>query len=130
MIMAKLDLEAVQKEFANWRASRAKVGKIPQYLWEQVWEIVDDYSTGEITKSLGLSGSQISAKRKEISDINKNSPASNFLELTLPQCTPYSGLSVIAHNLQLKRPDGMTLIIEQLSEQMVLQVLNDFSQVV
>lgn len=65
--MLSLDtLYNVKRDFEKWRASRPnKVGRIPNYLWDKVLDILDYYPVGEVTKVLRLSGGQVSAKRKQ-----------------------------------------------------------------
>ena len=41
-------LPSVKEAFAHWRTTRLKQGKIPDYLLEQVREILNDYPLAKI----------------------------------------------------------------------------------
>jgi hypothetical protein len=133
--MLSLDtLDDVKRDFAKWRASRPNKGRIPNYLWDKVLAIIDFYPIGQVTKVLGLSGSQVSARRKQRDAINVSSspPANpNFAELNISSAMPGVNSATSLHSkIEIRRADGAVLIIEQLSEQAMLKVLNQFTQVV
>ena len=121
--MATLTLEAIKEDFAQWRASRTKIGKIPEYLWAKVLKILEDYPIGEVSKELHLSGGQVVAKRRQNND--NVLAMSNFVERSLAPVVSRDNISV-----EIKRPDGTTLKIESVSEPSMLQVLSHFMQVV
>jgi hypothetical protein len=52
-------LDIVKQAFQEWRDSRPKVGKIPIYLWEMVKPLLDEYPISMVSRSLGLSLSQL-----------------------------------------------------------------------
>ena len=52
-------LSLVKEAFAHWRTPRLKQGKIPEYLWEQVRELLNDYPLGKIFSALSISTVQI-----------------------------------------------------------------------
>ncbi len=134
--MLSLDtLDDVKHDFAKWRAARTnKTGRIPNYLWDKVLSILDYYPIGEVTNTLGLSGSQVSAKRKQRNPCNMSSklPATaNFVELNISSAMPSSNVVTKVHSrIEIRRPDGAVLVIEQLPEATMLQILNQFTQVV
>ncbi len=134
--MISLDtLDDVKRDFAKWRASRPnKTSKIPKRLWDKVFAMLEYHSVAEVTKELGVSTSQISAQRKQRNtpDPNSKSPlADNFLELNLSPSIPSNkSTGNTCGRIEIRRPDGSALTIGHLSEQMILQILTQFTQMV
>jgi len=52
-------LESVKFAFENWRKTRKKQGKVPDYLWKQVRSLTDNYSLTKICTTLKVSHHQI-----------------------------------------------------------------------
>ena len=52
-------LDLVKQEFEHWRNSRPRKGKIPVYLWKMVKPLMDEYPISMVSRSLGLSHSQL-----------------------------------------------------------------------
>jgi hypothetical protein len=136
MTFLSLDtLDDVKRDFAKWRASRPnKKGKIPNHLWDKVFALLDLYPIGKVTKELGLSGGQVSAKRKQrnaLEGISKSSATDNFVEVdlasTIRSNTP---LANTFSRIEIRRPDGSVLTIGHLPEQTMMQVLNQFTMAV
>lgn len=127
-------LSDVARDFAKWRATRPNKGRIPNHLWDKVLGILDFYPIGEVTKELGLSGSQVSAKRKQrmANELSlKKSSNPNFVELNISQAKSSDKPVTSQHGkIEIRRPDGAILIIDQLPEQTMHQVLNQFTQAV
>ncbi len=134
--MLSLDtLDDVKRDFEKWRASRPnKVGRIPNHLWDKVLDILDYYPVGEVTKVLRLSGGQVSAKRKQRDACNlapKLQANPSFVEFNLSSPIPCGNPTTKIHSrIEIRRPDGTVLVIEQLPEQTILQVLTQFTQAV
>ncbi len=63
-------LKSVKESFIHWRITRAKQGKIPDYLWEQVKGLLDDYSLAKICTALNISKTQIKEKLMTKDDID------------------------------------------------------------
>jgi hypothetical protein len=55
-------LDSVKQAFRHWRATRTKRGQIPDELWEQVKELLGDYTPSKIGTHLGISPIQIRKK--------------------------------------------------------------------
>lgn len=51
-------LQQVLAQFTKWRANKKSGAKIPEHLWALVTGLIGQYSQSDITKTLGLSGSQ------------------------------------------------------------------------
>jgi hypothetical protein len=127
-------LDDVKRDFATWRASRPnKKGKIPNRLWDKVFAMLNYYSVGEVAKALGLSGSQISAKRKQRNAHEASSKSlitDNFVELNLSSPTPSNTpIANTFNRIEIRRPDGSVLTIGHLSEKTMLQILDQFTKV-
>ena len=133
--MISLDtLDDVKRDFAKWRASRSnKTSKIPKHLWDKVFAMLDYHTVAELTKELGVSSSQISDKvaQRKASEAKSKSTTDNFVELNLSPQLPGSATAGNASSrIKIRRPDGAMLTIAHLSQQTILQVLNQFTQAV
>ena len=129
--MTQLTINSVQHDFKIWRTSRSKKGKIPDYLWDKTLKLLDHYPIGKVVMALGLSGSQVLAKRKKC-EINSTAvplaSSVNFVELNIPLATPYDTPTPNSFSrLEIKRSDGTVLAIERPTEQTLLQALNQFT---
>jgi hypothetical protein len=72
-----LTLDEVKSHFEQWRASRSKLReRIPQYLWNEVKVIIDDYPLSDITRVLRITTYQIK-------DNLKINPKINFTEVVV-----------------------------------------------
>jgi len=93
-----------------------------------------EYPAGEVIKELGLSGSQVSAKRKQRNAqeaISKSLETSDFVELNLSSSMPNNTPTPNTYSrIEIRRPDGSVLTIGHLPEQTMMQVLNQFTQAV
>lgn len=132
--MTALTLSSVQRDFEDWRKTRTKIGKIPEYLWTKALQILDHYPITEVTKALHLSGGQVASWRKQKNNVHSITPkplySANFVELKTPLVGVSSSDTNVFGKLEIKRPDGMVLVIEQLSAAAMLQVFSQFTQVV
>ncbi len=59
-IPANLTLDVVKNHFDHWRTTRAKRGKIPTSLWNEVKTLIGRYPTNKIAQTLGVNAYQIS----------------------------------------------------------------------
>lgn len=55
-------LTSVKQAFAHWRTTRLKQGKTPDYLWEQVRELLNEYPLATICSALSISPLQVREK--------------------------------------------------------------------
>ncbi len=127
--MSRLTLDSVQRDFKAWRASKTKRAKIPEALWDKTLKLLEHYPVSRVVQDLRLSGGQLSARRKQQSQASNNTlpikKSVNFLELNIP---PLNNMGISNNRLEIKRSDGVILILEQLTEQAMLQILNQFMQ--
>ena len=127
--MSRLTLASVQRDFKAWRSSRTNRAKIPDDLWNKTLKLLDHYPISKVVRDLRLCGGQVSARRRQQSQANSTifpvkNPV-NFLELDLP---PLNTMQISSNRLEIKRADGTILAIEQLTEQTLMQILNQFMQ--
>lgn len=54
-----VQLNIVKEAFQEWRDSRTKQGPIPDFLLEMVKPLMDEYPISMVSRSLGLSHSQL-----------------------------------------------------------------------
>ena len=52
-------LDIVKQAFQEWWDSRTKQGPTPDYLWEMVKPLMNEYPVSMVSRSLGLSHSQL-----------------------------------------------------------------------
>lgn len=125
--MNQLTIESVQQDFKVWRASKPKKSKIPNYLWDKTLKLLEHYPISRVVRDLGLSGSQVSAKRKQnLAESTKTVPVkhpANFVEVNLPS---WNKTPISENRLEIKRSDGMVLAIEQVTAPTLLEILNQF----
>lgn len=130
--MTQLTIDSVQRDFKAWRTSRPKRTKIPDDLWDKTLKLLEHYPISQVVRDLGLNGGQVYAKRKQQTEANLDiasvkTPV-NFLELNIsPIGVPYDA-HISRSKLEIKRADGTILTTEQLTEQMLMQILNQFMQ--
>ena len=128
--MTQLTIDSVQRDFKAWRASRTNKSKIPDDLWDKTLKLLEHYPISRVVRDLRLSGGQVSARRKKQSKVNSDTlpikhPV-NFLELNIPPISAPYNTGVPGNRLEIKRADGVVLAIEQLTDQILLQILNQF----
>lgn len=125
---------SLYRDFKEWRNSRTKKGKIPDYLWDKVLKLLDYCPTSKVIEALQLSGAQVSRRRKQAQTKtnSKTLPVTqpvNFVELNVPSVIPcHSAITTVGNKLEIKRPNGAILTLERLSEQMIFQLLNQFAR--
>ncbi len=56
--LTPLTLEAVEKQFSDWRANKQGDKKIPQALWDQVNKLADRYNLSLVLRRLKISTQQ------------------------------------------------------------------------
>ena len=79
-------LDIVKQAFQEWRESRPKMSKIPIYLWEMVKPLMDEYPISMVSRSLGLSYSQLkqNAIEQSVSFVEAVSYTTSEIEVHKP----------------------------------------------
>lgn len=117
-------LSLVKEAFAHWRTTRLKQGKIPDYLWEQVRGILNDYPLGKICSALSISTAQI---REQL--LPKEDVAIQFVEvkdaLTVDTRHTQAGQTDVCA-IELCRPCGSIFKVSTVPVGLVSQLITDF----
>lgn len=116
-------LSSVKEAFTHWRTTRLKQGKIPDYLWERVRELLNHYPIAKICSTLSISSVQIREKL-----IPKEDVAIQFVEVK----EPLSVVTMPTHEqgnvctIELHRPCGSIFKVHTLPVSLVSQLITDF----
>tara|TARA_X000001036_G_C20675698_1_gene804056 strand:+ start:128 stop:493 length:366 start_codon:yes stop_codon:yes gene_type:complete len=116
----KLTLEVVKVHFNDWRKNNKRGSTIPDHLWAEAIALVGPYKTGEIVKTLRLSGGQFAAKREMI----KTETKAAFIELKTQHLA--SPQISTACSVIINKTDGNSLTINTVSEPQLEQLLSVF----
>ena len=117
-------LTSVKEAFSHWRTTRTKQSKIPDYLWEQVKGLLNDYTLGKICSTLSISTVQIRNKL-----IPEDDGAIQFVEVrerlpVVPMQTHSEQSDVCA--IELHRPCGSIFKVNTMPLSLVSQLIVNF----
>jgi hypothetical protein len=73
-----ITLDAVKDQFDQWRKLRTNRCRIPQYLWDGVRQLTQNYSYSQISSKLRISYQQISAHVEEQEEASTDTTPSDF----------------------------------------------------
>lgn len=118
-------LDIVKQAFQEWRDSRPKVGKIPIYLWEMVKPLMDEYPVSMVSRSLGLSHSQLKQNVLEQSVSFVEAVSCTTSEVEVHQPTDDSSQEQKC-DIELKRPCGSVLKINALPISVITTLIPSF----
>lgn len=117
-------LESVKAAFGHWRETRSSKGKIPDYLWGQVKELLGSYPLSKICTTLKVSHVQI---KENITDVVNRF---QFIEVNNPAVLPELSFEFNGHNdrcsIELCRASGDKLTIHSLSSVYLSQIITEF----
>ncbi|MCW8399871.1 hypothetical protein OQJ26_13845 [Legionella sp. PATHC038] len=117
-------LVSVKAAFKHWRETRTSQGKIPDYLWEQVKEVLDTYSRSKICSTLNVYHVQIKENITDVVNgfqfIDVNSPAA------LPELSPEFDVYNDRCSIELCRVSGDKLTIHKLSPIHLSHIITEF----
>ncbi len=118
-------LDLVKQEFEHWRNSRPRKGKIPLYLWEMVKPLMDEYPISMVSRSLGLSHSQLKQNviEQSVSFVEAVSCTTSEVEVHHP--TDDSSQEQKC-DIELKRPCGSVLKINALPISVITTLIPSF----
>ena len=124
----QLTLDNAIELFAQWRTTRSKQQKIPDELWSIVHNLTGRYPLSTILNKLGLNHSQY---RASCSNSTSSDNAVSFIGLDVETNShTQQVLSVKPVNtscdIELKKPNGTTLIIHNASEQVLSSLVQSF----
>lgn len=116
-------LSSVKEAFTHWRTTRLRQGKIPDYLWEQVRELLTNYPIAKICSTLSISTVQI---RENL--LPKEDGSIQFVEVKEP-------LSLVTMptreqgnvcTIELHRPCGSIFKVNTMPVSLLPQLISDF----
>lgn len=118
-------LDIVKQAFQEWRDSRPKVGKIPLYLWEMVKPLMNEYPISIVSRSLGLSYSQLKQNviEQSISFVEAVSCTTSKIEVQPPTVEHTHEQKC---DIELKRPCGSVLKINALPISIITTLIPSF----
>lgn len=118
-------LKAVGIELDHWRANKEKSSRIPDNLWSKIINLIDKHSMKEICRFLKLNQSQLKnkVKPKDPFALNSDTP---FYELSVPSIKHQQTEVQLGASIEVKRPDGITIVIKQLSNPALLSLVSTF----
>ena len=118
-------LDIVKQAFQEWRDSRPKVGKIPIYLWEMVKPLLDEYPVSMVSRSLGLSHSQLKQNVLEQSVSFVEAVSCTTSEVEIHQAAVENNHDQKC-DIELKRPCGSVLKINALPISVITTLIPSF----
>lgn len=126
---ANLTLDDVKNHFDHWRTTRAKRGKIPTSLWSEVKTLIGRYPTNKIAQTLGINAYQISTRVNNKTDFTF--VTARRADLTTPSAKPGSPCSIDIKDtcsLEIHRPNGGLLKINEFPVQSLINIINQFME--
>ncbi len=116
-------LDKVKQAFDDWRQQRPKRCPIPAYLWDMVKPLLDEYPKHIVSRSLGLSSSQIKN--------NVINPKLTFVEAVPAKVNDRHETDTTKDNqqccdIELKRPCGSVLMINALPIPVISTLIPSF----
>ena len=77
-------IEDVKEQFKNWRATKQRRTRIPEYLWQAAIDLSRDYTVGTVAKILSLGYSDLKQRVKAADMPTDNQDmTSHFVEFNL-----------------------------------------------
>ena len=118
-------LDLVKQAFQEWRESRPKMSKIPNYLWEMVKPLMDEYPISMVSRSQGLSYSQLkqNAIKESVSFVEAVSYTTSEIEVHQPTD---DNCQVQTCDIELTRPCGSALKITALPIAVIRTLIPSF----
>ena len=118
-------LDLVKQEFEHWRNSRPRKGKIPVYLWKMVKPLMDEYPISMVSRSLGLSHSQLKQNvlEQSVSFVEAVSCTTSEVEIHQPAVENNHDQKC---DIELKRPCGSVLKINALPISVITTLIPSF----
>jgi len=119
-----LTLNDVKQQFDDWRSNRGKVGSFPEAHWRAAVGLLDHYNPSEIIRELRITKGQLEDRKQRYqrtetvthpfvsvelpnNTATKSSDKANVTQPPIPATMP-------ASSIELRKPDGTTLIIHEL----------------
>lgn len=132
-------MDDVKKKFERWRNGRTKnTDRIPNHLWNSAADIVCYYSFKEVAAGLNISVRKLKEKykqreeeilAKEAAYKEAKIKSNEFAEVNISTALGSTPVSTNSE-LEFRKTDGSVLVVKYSSEQLILQLLSEFTKVV
>lgn len=121
-------LDIVKQAFQEWRNSRTKKGPIPDYLWRMVKPLMNEYPVSMVSRSLGLSHSQLKQNvlEQSVSFVEAVSCTTSKIEVQQQASSADNNSQEQACDIELKRPCGSLLKIHALPISVITTLISSF----
>ena len=116
-------IDQVKQAFIQWREQRPKRCPIPDYLWDMVKPLLDEYPRSMISRALGISSSQLRSRFSSREVTFVEAVPNNTNQSPAPQPSPGPEQSC---DIELKRPCGSVLKINALPISVVAALIPSF----
>lgn len=135
-----LTIEQVKQQFNDWRSQRGKMGSFPDGLWMNAVNLLDHYDSLNVIRELGITRKQLNDRAMRYSKIEANNDPS-FVELevtnniqeqrvveakSVTHSTTSSKPIDTSSSIELRKPDGTTLVIHDLARSDVQALVTTF----
>ena len=134
MKLEHLPLSQVIDEFKEWRTSRKKQSRIPDYLWKHVIPLLTDHPRSTVLGRLGISHGQLkkhlnrqNSKPQSKAEVHSHKSCSyDFIECKLPldKINPTNNMPCV--DIELKTPNGTTLLIKMADQALLSSLIRSF----
>lgn len=105
---SSLSLEEVIRHFETWRSNRPTArSRIPEELWKEAALLCESYPITHVSRSLRLNSHSLNQKRSRFQS------SIRFVEVELNASSSFSSNPI---QMELERPDGMKLRLNEVSE--------------
>ena len=134
MKLEHLSLSQVIDEFQEWRTSRKKQSRIPDYLWKRVIPLLPDHPRLTVLGHLGISHGQLKKylnrqipKPKYKVEAQTSKPKDcDFIECKLPLDKIIPTESMPCCDIEIKKPNGTTLLIKMAGPALLSSLIRSF----
>ena len=130
-----LSLDDVKQQFNDWRSQRGKIGSFPEELWRAAVALLQHYNASDIIRELRITKQQLDDRKNRYQDIQLSDNAFVDLEVTnniqenrvvKAKLTQQSIPEPFSSGIELRKPDGTTLIINELPRQELHALVTTF----
>ena len=124
--LSGITVESVRNDFADWRNNKT-THKIPDYLWNKVFQLLKNTRMSVVAKQLKLSYSQIKAKRNALKPEHKTKDSirktSDFVTITVDPREIQDRQRPIVHPVKIILKNG-SIIHSELPTDIFLQLIH------
>lgn len=118
-------IDQVKQAFTKWREQRPRRCPIPDYLWDMVKPLLDEYPRSMITRALGISSSQLKNRfsSNQVTFVEAVPTTTQPRQMNRP-LTPSNTEQIC--DIELKRPCGSVLKVNALPISVVATLIPSF----